>query len=284
MTEVPPRVDAHHHLWDLQVRDQPWTTELPMLRRSFGVDELAPQLAAHNITATVVVQTVPVPDETPELLRLAADDRIVAGVVGWVDLTAADVADRIVELQDGPGGSALVGIRHQVQAEGDPRWLCRPDVRRGLAAVGATGLSYDLVITCAQLPAAVETAAALPELRFVLDHAGKPRIRTRELDPWQADIAQLARCSNTCVKLSGLVTEADHQSWTVSDLEPFADVLFDRFGADRVMFGSDWPVCLLAADYGRVIDAAEQLTAQLSADERAAVFGGTAATVYRLPT
>jgi L-fuconolactonase len=276
------RVDAHHHVWDLAVRDQPWTADLPVLRRSYDLAELRPHLAAHHIDATVVVQTVTVAEETPELLELAASDPVVAGVVGWVDLPAADVAERIAALQQGPGGTKLVSIRHQVQEEPDLRWLCRPDVRRGLAAVAAAGLAYDLVITADQLPATVETVAALPELRFVLDHAAKPRIRTATVEPWRTEIRALAALPNVAVKLSGLVTEADHDRWTVADLRPYAETLLDGFGPARVMYGSDWPVCLLAAGYDQVIEAAEQLTAELTPSERADVFGDTAVRSYRL--
>jgi L-fuconolactonase len=276
------RVDAHHHVWDLAVRDQPWTAELPALRRSFALADLRPHLDAHGITRTIVVQTITVADETPELLSLAAAEPVVAGVVGWVDLTAPDVPDRLATLRALPGGDALVGVRHQVQEEPDPRWLCRPDVRRGLAAVAAAGLVYDVVITPDQLPATVDTVRALPELTFVLDHAGKPRIRAGELEPWRGHIADLGRCDNVTVKLSGLVTEAGLETWTVADLRPYAQALLESFGPSRMMFGSDWPVCLLAAQYDEVITAAEQLTAQLSQSERDAVFGGTGSRIYGL--
>jgi L-fuconolactonase len=276
------RVDAHHHVWDLAVRDQPWTAELPALRRSFALADLRPHLDAHGITRTIVVQTITVAEETPELLSLAAAEPVVAGVVGWVDLTAPDVPDRLATLRALPGGDALVGVRHQVQEEPDPRWLCRPDVRRGLAAVAAAGLVYDVVITPDQLPATVDTVRALPELTFVLDHAGKPRIRAGELEPWRGHIADLGRCDNVTVKLSGLVTEAGLETWTVADLRPYAQALLESFGPSRMMFGSDWPVCLLAAQYDEVIMAAEQLTAQLSQSERDAVFGGTGSRIYGL--
>jgi L-fuconolactonase len=276
------RVDAHHHVWDLAIRDQPWTAELPVLRRSYAFDELRPRLTAHDIDGTVLVQTVTVADETPELLDLAAREPMVLGVVGWVDLTGDDVTSRVAALRERPGGERLVGIRHQVQDEPDPRWLGRPDVRLGLAAVAEAGLAYDLLITPPQLEAAVETVAALPGLRFVLDHAGKPPIRRGELDPWRGRIGELARYDNVAVKLSGLVTEADQAAWRVEDLRPYTDALLESFGPDRVMFGSDWPVCLLAASYDVVVDAAEQLTAGLSAHERAAVFGANAVRAYGL--
>ena len=282
MSDSARRIDAHHHLWDLAVRDQPWTAPLPDLRRTFTIGDLRPHLAAHDIAATVVVQTITVPEETPELLSLAAAEPVVAGVVGWVDLTAPAIDDELARLRTLPGGHALVGVRHQVQEEPDPRWLCRADVRRGLTAVAAAGLSYDLVITADQLPATIETVQALPELTFVLDHGGKPAIRHGELEPWRLHVAALSSCANAMAKLSGLVTEADHDTWTVADLRPYADVLLDTFGPARLMYGSDWPVCLLAATYDRVIEAAEELTAQLSPAERAEVFGGTAARSYGL--
>ncbi len=277
--QMPVRIDAHHHVWDLAVRDQPWTVSLPQLRRSFGMDELRPSLAEHGIDATIVVQTVPVADETPELLQLAHVDPNVAGVVGWIELSAPSAADRLTELRALPGN--LVGIRHGVQDECDPRWLCRSQVRRSLAAVGAAGLSFDLLIRPAQLGAAIETARALPEVRFVLDHAAKPPIAQGILEPWRDQIRQLAALPNVAVKLSGLVTEAA-PNWTVGMLGPYADVLLDSFGPERIMFGSDWPVCLLAATYGEVVELGVELTAKLLPDERAHVFGGTATRWYGL--
>jgi L-fucono-1,5-lactonase len=279
-----PRIDAHHHVWDLAVRDQPWTAGLPALRRSFPFDELRPCLVAHRIDATVLVQTIAAADETPELLALAAVEPMIAGVVGWVDLTAPDVAARLEALQASSGGDRLVAIRHPVQDETDPWWQGRADVRRGLAAVAAAGLAYDLLITAAQLDAAIDTVTALPQLRFVLDHAGKPRIRDGELEPWRLRIVELGRCANVSVKLSGLATEADPDAWAVADLVPYTEALLAAFGADRVMFGSDWPVCTLATSYDGVISAAEELTGQLSQAEQDAVFGGTAVRCYELAT
>jgi len=273
------RIDAHHHVWDLALRDQPWTASLPQLRRSFGMDELRPSLAEHGIDATILVQTVPVAQETPELLQLAYLDPNVAGVVGWIELSAPDAPDRLKELSALPG--SLVGIRHGVQDEPDPRWLCRSQVRRGLTAVGAAGLSFDLLIRPAQLDAAIETVRALPELRFVLDHAAKPLIAQGILEPWRDQVRHLAALPNVAVKLSGLVTEAG-PNWTIEMLSPYTDVLLDSFGPQRIMFGSDWPVCLLAGTYGDVVDAAADLTAKLLPDETADVFGGTATRWYGL--
>jgi L-fuconolactonase len=277
-------VDAHHHLWDLRVRDQDWITgpALAPLRRNFLLGDYRPLARASGVAASVVVQTVTVPGETPELLALAAASDLIAGVVGWTDLTAPGVDDRLAALAEMPGGGKLVGVRHQVQSEPDPGWLARADVLRGLAAVADAGLVYDLVITAGQLAAAARAAAALPGLRFVLDHLGKPPVASGRTEPWAQDLRRLAALPNTVGKLSGLVTEADWHGWKVADLRPYADTALEAFGPARMMFGSDWPVCTLAAGYGDVIGAARDLTAQLSAAERDAVFSGTATTVYGL--
>ncbi|MDJ0343050.1 amidohydrolase family protein [Streptomyces sp. H10-C2] len=283
MTPVPV-VDAHHHVWDLSVRDQDWITgaELAPLRRNFTLAELEPPARAAGIGATVLVQTITVAEETPEFLALAAGSDLVAGVVGWTDLTAPDVADTLAALRELPGGERLVGIRHQVQGEPDPRWLLRPEVLRGLRAVARAGLAYDLLVLPHQLPAAAEAAAALPELTFVLDHLGKPPIASGELLRWAERVRALAAVPNNVCKLSGMVTEADWADWSVADLRPFADTVLEAFGPERLMFGSDWPVCLLAASYGEVADTARALMAALSPAERDAVFGGTATAVYGL--
>jgi L-fuconolactonase len=276
-------IDAHHHVWDLEVRDQPWLSgqEMAAIRRSFTVDDLRPDARAAGVGATVVVQTVTVAEETPELLALAAADPLVAGVVGWTDLTSPAVSDELARLAGGPGGARLAGVRHQVQSEPDPDWLRRPDVIRGLRAVAAAGLAYDLVILPHQLPAATYAAAAVPGLTLVLDHAGKPRVAGGDLRPWAAAVRALAALPNTTCKLSGLVTEAPLPT-RAQALAVVAEVVLDAFGADRVMFGSDWPVCLLASDYAGVMALARSLTGGLSPAEQAAVFGATAARAYRL--
>ena len=253
------------------------------LRRSFLLDEFERTARAAGVAASVVVQTVTVAAETPELLALASGSGLVAGVVGWTDLTDPKIADALAELRELPGGEALVGIRHQVQGEPDPDWLVRPEVLRGLRAVAAAGLVYDLVVLPHQLPAAVRAAEAVPELVLVLDHAGKPPVASGELQPWAGQLATLAARENTACKLSGLVTEADWFGWSRADLRPYADTVLEAFGPDRVMFGSDWPVCTLAADYSEVLGSARELTASLAPAERAAVFGGTATRVYGLP-
>ncbi|WP_330285638.1 amidohydrolase family protein [Streptomyces sp. NBC_00576] len=281
----PGIVDAHHHVWDLSVRDQDWISgdELAPLRRDFTLADLAPEARAAGVTATVLVQTITVPEETPEFLALAADSDLVAGVVGWTDLTAPDISDTLAKLRAGHGGEHLVGIRHQVQGEPDPRWLVRPDVLRGLSALADAGLVHDLVVKPHQLAAAVEAAERLPGLTFVLDHLGKPPIASGELGPWAQQIRRLAALPNTVCKLSGMVTEADWDSWTVAALAPYADTVLDAFGPRRLMFGSDWPVCRLAATYAEVIDVARELTSGLGPDERHDIFTGTAVRTYDLP-
>jgi len=276
-------VDAHHHVWDLAVRDQPWISPAGMapIRRTFTLEDLRPEARAAGVSATVLVQTVTVAAETPELLALAGRDPLVAGVVGWTDLTSPATGDELARLAAGPGGGHLVSIRHQVQSEPDPDWLRRPDVIRGLRAVAAAGLCYDLVVLPHQLPAATYAAAAVPELTLVLDHAGKPRIADGDLGGWIAAVQDLAALPNTVCKLSGLVTEAPPGAGAEA-FAAVADVVLSAFGADRVMFGSDWPVCLLASDYAGVLALARSLTAGLSAAERSAVFGATAARAYRL--
>jgi L-fuconolactonase len=278
------RVDAHHHVWDLRVREQTWMQgpALDPVRRNFSIEDLAPLAANAGVTATVVVQTVGVPEETPDLLSVAATNELVTGVVGWVDLTSPGVADALAALRERPDGAWLKGIRHQVHDEEDPRWLCRDDVQRGLAAVAAAGLAYDLLTKTPHLPAAIETVAARPDLTFVVDHISKPLIQSGELEPWATRLRELASHPNVTCKLSGMVTEAPWTDWTVEDLRPYADVVLDAFGPERVMFGSDWPVCLLAASYEQVMEAAEELTAGLSEAERDAVFGDTARRVYHL--
>ncbi|WP_308380039.1 amidohydrolase family protein [Streptomyces sp. ISL-43] len=280
----PGIVDAHHHVWDLSVRDQDWITgpELAPLRRDFSLADLTPQARAAGVAATVLVQTVTAAEETPEFLAVAERSDLVAGVVGWTDLTAPDVADTLAGLRAGPGGAHLVGMRHQVQGEPDPHWLVRPEVLRGLTAIAEAGLVYDLVVKPHQLAAAALAARRLPGLTFVLDHLGKPPIASGELAPWAERIRHLAALPNTICKLSGMVTEADWASWTVDDLRPYADTVLDAFGPGRLMFGSDWPVCRLAATYAEVVAAAGDVTAGLSPAERRDVFTGTAVRTYGL--
>jgi len=272
------KIDAHHHLWNVAAREHAWLDEPSMapIRRTFTVADYAAQAA--GIDRSVLVQVLPSLDETREFVALAEKTPLIGGVVGWLDLTRPDVADTLAGLS---GPSGLVGVRHLVQSEPDPEWLNRPDVRRGLRAVGAAGLCYDLLTLPHQLAAAIATVRALPELTFVLDHLSKPPITTGRLEPWAGLIRQLAGEPNVLAKLSGLVTEAG-PAWTVASLRPYVEVALDAFGPRRLMFGSDWPVCLLAAQYPTWAGAAEDLVAELSPDERDEIFGGTACRTYCL--
>ncbi|MDR7384998.1 amidohydrolase family protein [Promicromonospora iranensis] len=292
-------VDAHHHLWVRSRTPQGWID--PVVMAALDADFTPADLpaAAHGVSTTIVVQSANLWSEGRELLAIAASDAgraaRIGGVVAWVDLLDPGVADRVGALRSGPGGAALVGLRTQVQAEADPAYLDRADVRRGIAAActaGAVrpgGLVFDLVVRAEQLPACARLAAALPEVSFVLDHLGKPRLDSGggagnavRLAAWERDLADLAVRPNVTAKLSGLVTEARWDAWRPDDLRPAVDRALEVFGPDRLMFGSDWPVCLLASDYGGWMTTLGDLLAGLSEDESAAVWAGTARRVYQL--
>jgi len=276
------RIDAHHHVWDLTVRPQPWTDAFPALQRSFGLEDLRTELDRAGVDGTVVVQTVDSFQETRELLGLAATSDRVRGVVGWFDLTAPDLPDRVAEARGAVGGSRLVGARHQLQVEPDPDWLARGVVRRGLRTLAAHDLVFDVVVSPGMLPLVVDTVADLDDVLFVLDHAGKPPLASGDLDAWTRDVRRLAGLPNVAVKLSGLVTEADWDTWTPERLRPAVEVVLEAFGPDRTMTGSDWPVCLLAATYQEVTAAHDHLTSALSGSEQEAVHSGTATHWYAL--
>lgn len=273
------RIDAHHHLWDLSARPQEWLDGLEVIRRDFGPADLSAVAGPAGVDATVLVQVLNDVDETAEFLAVAGNSDLIEGVVGWVDLTAPDVAEQLDRLRSGPGGDRLVGVRHLVQAEPDPHWLLRADVIAGLRAVRDAGLVYDVLTRPHQLPAALEAVRTVPDLVFVLDHLSKPDMAGRSMEPWATHLASLAASPNVTAKLSGLVTEAGPQ-WTADDFRPYVDVALEAFGPERLMVGTDWPVCLLAASYEEVLVVAEELTSGLSAAERDLVFGGTAERVY----
>jgi L-fuconolactonase len=304
---------AREHRW--LMGGQPWASdaELARLRRSFTLADLAPLAAAAGVTGTVVIQTVTDPWETADLLALAAGqdpypDRgrargerqagrdvapsagagavagprgLLAGVVGWTDLTAAGVADAVASLRGLPGGAFLSGIRHPVLAERDPGWLARPAVLAGLDALAGAGLTFDIVTLPHQLPAAVTAARSVPGLTFVLDHLGGPPAETGQeaaTGLWASAIRSLAELPNVTCKLSGAHTSQAR----AEDLRPYYETVLAAFGPGRLLFGSDWPVSTLAAPYGQVCAMYRELTAQLSAGEQTAIFDGTARRVYRL--
>jgi L-fuconolactonase len=280
-------VDAHHHLWDPDVGTYDWMTGgYAPLRRLYGVDDLVRAIGQTGVEVTVVVQVRHDVLETFELLALAGPDRPVRGVVGWLDLTEPDrITDQVEAFRSSPNGSALVGIRHLVQDEPDPEWLLRQSVQESLDTLGRLGLAYDLVIRPAQLAASVETARAHPTTRFVLDHIAKPRMAAGATDPeWERFMPSLAELPNVWCKLSGLVTEADWVHWAIDDIRPYADRIYDWFGEDRLLFGSDWPVCEVAATYGQVFDLVGELLAGVTETARAKIMGENATAVYRIAT
>ena len=255
---------------------------LDPIRRPFGPADLRSELQRAGVTGTVLVQTLSDPEETREFLQLAASTDYVLGVIGWVDLTSPGVADDLDALLGGDGGERLVGIRHQAHDEPDPDWLCRDDVRRGFAAIRERGLTYDLLVRARELPAATKTVQAFPELQFVLDHIAKPRITDGRDDAWRERMPSLAALPNVSVKLSGMITEANWESWTPSDLHPFVRSVVDWFGFDRIMFGSDWPVCLLAGSYESMQAGTVAALGPLSPAEESRVYRENALRSYAL--
>jgi L-fuconolactonase len=286
--EEPVVIDAHQHLWSLGAHDYSWldAPSLAPIRRDFGLADLAPELAAAGVEHTVLVEAGSgEPAETGDFLSLAAASAgVVAGVVGTVDLRSPALEDVLDGYAAHPSAHLLVGVRDQIQGIADPEFFARPEVHAGLAAVARRRLAYDLVVRAEQLPGCATLARAVPQLTFVLDHLGKPDVASGAagLATWRAALAPLAACGNTTGKLSGLVTEADVDQWTPDDLRPFVETAVELFGPQRLMFGSDWPVCLLAATYGQVVDALRAALPALSPAESAAVFGGTAERVYGL--
>jgi L-fuconolactonase len=271
-------LDSHVHLWDLGVRDQAWIPDGSPLRRSFGVRDLRGALAGSPVDGVILVQAINDAGETADLISCAGHEALVLGVVGWADLGSPGFAAALSALA---ATGWLVGLRHQALAEADPAgWLRSPRVRRGLAALQTAGLPFDLMIRPAHFPAALRTVREYPALQFVLDHLGKPPIAAGELEPWAAGIRTLAAEPNIACKLSGLQTIAS-ADWTHAELAPYLDVALEAFGPDRLIFGSDWPVCTPAASYSRVCEVAQAACSGLSDRERAAVLAGNAGAIYR---
>ncbi|MGQ4434180.1 MULTISPECIES: amidohydrolase family protein [unclassified Streptomyces] len=288
MSDLLPLVDAHHHVWDLDHRPQPWLDEPghEAIRRSHGIEDLRRaadrHLAGRRLTSTVAVQCVASTEETTELLALADQEPLVAAVVGWADLTSPAIGDVLDELRSAPGGGYLRALRHLVQGETDPEWLQQPSVERGLRAAQHRGLGYDVLIHSHQFPQAIRLAQRFPDLPLVLDHAGKPPIGHQALSDWSHGVRALAAHPQVRCKVSGLITEADHRTWTLDDIRPVWDTLLAAFGPERLMFGSDWPVCVLAGGWARWAEAVEHLLGDCSAHEKQAVLHDTATAFYRL--
>jgi L-fuconolactonase len=271
-------LDAHVHLWDLAVRDQPWIPAGSPIRRSFGLGDLRSALAGTSVDGVILVQVLNDAAETADFLACAANADIVRGVVGWVDLASPDFAAVLAGLRS---TGYLLGLRHQALAEADPTgWLGRPEVRRSLAVLEAAGLPFDLMIRPAHFSAARQAARDHPGLQFVLDHLGKPPIAAGGLGPWAAALRTLAAEPNVACKLSGLQTIAS-PDWTYRELAPYIDVALEAFGPSRLLFGSDWPVSAQAASYSRVCDVARGACSALSPGEQAAVLAANARAIYR---
>ncbi|MCW2557739.1 MAG: hypothetical protein JWP55_1703 [Mycobacterium sp.] len=278
-------VDAHHHLWDPDVGDYPWMTgDYAALRRRYDVGDLQPHLLDNDVSATIVVQVRADLAETAQLLELCTRTPVIVGVVGWVDLIRPDVGAQIDGLRSGAGGRHLVGLRHGAADEADPSWLLGEDVDTGMGALAGRGLTFDLEITARELAAANTLVRRHPELRFVVDHGAKPPIAEGWSRDWADGISALAQSPNVWCKLSGLVTEASWTTWTPADLQPYVDHLVTAFGPARLMFGSDWPVCELAATYDRVLAVAQDGLAALTPDERRDIFSCNVLRAYQPPT
>jgi L-fuconolactonase len=279
-------IDSHQHFWSYSATEYPWIgAGMERLAQDYLPGDLETPAAAAGIGGTVAVQARQTLEETRWLLGLAARHPLIRGVVGWVDLRSPDVGDQLAECA---AQETFVGVRHVVQDEPDPRFLLGAEFFRGLRQLHPLGLTFDLLLYPQQLPAAVELVASLPEQPFVLDHLAKPRITTwtkpGDIDVWRRDIEALARHENVCCKLSGLVTEAAWRQWRPVDFTPYLEIALTAFGPERVMFGSDWPVCLLAADYAEVAGIIRNFCGTLSVAEQAAIWGGTATRFYGLDT
>ena len=273
------RIDAHMHFWRYIAAEYGWIDgSMARLQRDFLPEDAVREMRAAGMDACVAVQVRQTIEETRWLLTLADTHSFIAGVVGWVDLGSAAVDAELDSIAAHP---KLVGVRHIVQAEPDD-FLSGEAFRRGVAALARRGLAYDILVYARQLPAAIDFAAALPEVRLVLDHLGKPDIRAGGFDRWRRDLDRLAALPNVCAKLSGLVTEADWNRWTIEDLHRYINAALDSFGPERLMIGSDWPVCTVAARYAQVVDLVRSAIADRPASERAAIMGGTARTFWNL--
>jgi L-fuconolactonase len=274
-------IDAHQHFWKYDARQYGWIDEsMSALRRDFTPEDLKGELARNDFQRCIAVQARQTLDETRWLLELAEHHPFIAGVVGWVDLRSPELRHQLESLSPNP---KLVGIRHIVQSEPDDRFLLQPGFLRGIALLEEFNLPYDILIYARHLPVAAKFVARFERQRFVLDHLGKPDIKGHGFGSWSKGIRELAKFPNVFCKLSGLVTEADWMSWRDCDLTPYLDVAFECFHADRLMIGSDWPVCTVAGSYSRVMNVVKDYASRLQRVEREAVLGRTAQTFWRLP-
>ncbi len=283
--QKPKRIDSHHHFWNPANRDYPWMKGITELERPFGPEDLRPLLVANEIDATVIVQAHDSVDETRELLRIAGTTDFVAGVVGWVDLTDPQVAAVLQDIQASEFGAWLSGVRPMLHDEEDENWILQDVVQSNLDVIAAAGIVLDLLVTPRELPAAITTVRDFPHVRYVVDHIAKPPIASGAIDDWAVMMHEFADLGNAACKVSGMVTEASREGWSAEDFKPYVATVYGIFGPDRLMFGSDWPVCTLAASYDEVASAARAALDGLGVlDEttEAAIFGNTAIHWYGL--
>ena len=278
------KIDSHHHIWDLSVRDQDWIVgeALRPIHRNFSMEDLRIATAGLGIDKTVVVQTVTSYDETPELLDLAINDDMVAGVVGWLDVSSSEAIKELDKFQSHKGANYLIGIRDIVQDNPDPDYLARPQVIKNVTELGRRGLAFDILTKTPELKGAIELVKNCPDIQFVLDHISKPYISKKEFEPWQSLINEISNFENVVCKVSGMVTEADWKNWSKSDFSPYFEIILNNFGAERLMYGSDWPVCELAARYEEVFGLANFLTSGFSPAESESFWGGCTNRAYKL--
>ncbi len=273
-------IDAHQHFWVYNAREFDWIDDaMAALRRDFLPPALKTELDHAGFQGCVAVQARQTLEETRWLLELTASSPFIRGVVGWVDLQSPQVRSQLQELAANP---RLVGVRHVVQGEPDDRFLLRPEFLRGIAALEEFDLAYDILIYTRHLPVAAEFVRQFPRQRFVLDHLAKPPIKSGSLHPWTDGIRRLAAFPNVYCKLSGMVTEADWQRWQPGDMAPYLDLAFECFGPERLMIGSDWPVCTVAASYGRAMQVVQDYLARHTELVREAVLGGNAQRFWKL--
>ena len=278
------RIDSHHHVWDLSVREQGWMVgeALNPIKKNFSINDLRKTISECGIDKTVVVQTVTNYDETPELLELADTDDLVAGVVGFLKIDSEDAISYLDKYESMRGYKYLVGIRDIAHDYEDVKYLSKPQVIRNVQELGKRGLAYDLLTKTPHMRAAIDLVKACPDTQFVLDHISKPYIAKGEMQPWADQLAELASYENVVVKVSGLFTEADWKSWKQKEFWPYLEQITDSFTPARMMFGSDWPVCLLAATYRQTVDLVEEFTKSFSDAEKNNFWAGTANRAYGL--
>jgi L-fuconolactonase len=278
------KIDSHHHIWDLAVTNQDWITgeALAPIKRNFLISDFREATSGLGIDKTVIVQTVTNYQETPVLLEVAERDDLVAGVVGWLDMKDANAISHLDSYQNSKGASYLKGIRDIVQDNPDSNYLAHPQVDKNVKELGRRGLAFDILTKTPELPGAIELVKNNPEVQFVLDHISKPYIAKSEFEPWRSLIKEISKFENVVCKVSGIITEANWKNWKREEIAPYFEIILESFGSNRLMFGSDWPVCTLAGSYKEVFDLASWLSKKFSITESASFWSGCANSAYNL--